>query len=211
MVAGRLLQHRRHLSVLEGVVGGREEVSEQLARAERAGADLDEPQARRVGQRAAAAQAENLAAGGRALGAAAGRSSRARADASPSTPASETKWPATVLSRKRTIGVGPGRPTEASFERAVASSVGYAWSEPTGTPNQTARTERERGRYPLDGLRDAPVLRDLGAGEHADQHGRPDRDPDGGEQRSRRAPADPAPGQSDDVQRRPHAVARRRR
>ena len=31
----------------------------------------------------------------------------------------------------------------ASFERTVASSVGYACSAPTGTPNQTARTERD--------------------------------------------------------------------
>ena len=41
------------------------------------------------------------------------------------------------------------------------------------------------GRDSLDCLRDAPVLRDLGAGKDADQDGRPDRDPDGCEKRPR--------------------------
>ena len=106
----RLLQRRRELAIVEGVVGRREKVPEELARAERARPDLDEPQPRRVRQRARPAQPQHLAARRACTRAGGVRSSAWTYGARPSTPASETKCPATVLSRKRTMGVGPGRP-----------------------------------------------------------------------------------------------------
>ena len=62
--------------------------------------------------------------------------------ARPSTAARPTKWPATVLSRKSTSGVGPARPTSASSVRAASSSTGRRSPAPEGTPNQATRSER---------------------------------------------------------------------
>ena len=98
-----------------------------------------------------------------------------------------------------------------SFERTVASSVGYACAAPTGTPNHTARTERDAAGMRSTACETLRSCAILVPGEHADQHGRSDRDPDGGEERARRAAADPAEGEADDVERCPHAVAFRRR
>ena len=91
------------------------------------------------------------------------------------------------------------------IERGVRLSAADRDAEPD-RPHRAGR-----GRDAVDGLRDAPVLRDLGAREHADQDGRPDRDPDGGEERARRTAANPAERKADDVHRCPHAVAFRRR
>ncbi len=61
----------------------------------------------------------------------------------PSTAVMPTKRPATVLSRKRTSGVGPSRPEPG--ERLVDGGVQSAERSLVGSPgmpNQTARTER---------------------------------------------------------------------
>ena len=123
MVARTLLQRRRQLAIFEGVVGGRQEVTEELARAERRRSDLHEPQPGRVRQRAGAAQEQHLAAGGRAF---TREASARQVDVRRETfhAGERDEWPATVLSRKSTMGVGPGRPMPSSFDRTVASIVG---------------------------------------------------------------------------------------
>ena len=81
-----------------------------------------------------------------------------------------------------------------AVERRVRLVVADGDAEPD-------RPHRARcGRDPLHRLRDAPVLGDLRAGEDADQDGRPDRDPAGGEQRPGRPAPHAAPGEPDDVE-----------
>ena len=98
-----------------------------------------------------------------------------------------------------------------SFERTVASIVGYACGAPTGTPNHTARTERDAAGMRSTACETLRSCAIFVPGEHADQHRRSDRDPDRGEERAGRAATHPAEGEADDVERRPHAVALRRR
>ena len=56
VITGCLLQDRCDLTIVEGVVGRRQKIPEELARAERARADLDEPEPRRIRQRALSSQ-----------------------------------------------------------------------------------------------------------------------------------------------------------
>ena len=198
VVRGRLLKHRRDLAVLERVVGGREEVAEELARAQRAGPDLDDPEAGRARERALAAQPQHLAAFRCALAGqmparqpdvaakplhARERDEMARDGALAEEDDRGRAWQADIRQPLANVAV----------ERPVRLVVADRDSEPD-SPHR-ARC----GRDPLDRLRDAPVLGDLRAGEDADQDGRPDRDPAGGEQRAGRPAPHAAPGEADDV------------
>ena len=190
MVARALLQRRCQLTVLERVVGGSEKVTEQLARAERCRADLDEPQPRCVREASPATQPQTSQRAG-----VHGRGSRPLVSwtygCSPSTPASETKWPATVLSRTSTIGVGPGSPMRASFDadRRVERGVRLVGPDRDAEPHRPHRARAAGMRSTAcETLRSCAIFV---PGENADQHGRTDRDPDGREERARRAPPHP--------------------
>ena len=131
---------------------------------------------------------------------------RRTCDARPSTPARETKRPATVLSRNRTIRVGPGspRPGEPRADRGVERRVDLLGAD--GHPKHGANRARGRG-----GCDRPPERRsgpgDLRAGENSDEHGRPDGDPARREQGTRGAPPHTPPGERDDVERRSRLAA----
>ena len=131
---------------------------------------------------------------------AAGRSTAARSGARPSTPASETKCPATVLSRKRTIGVGPGRPMSAELarERRRRGPIRLGRRRPGRRTTPPAPSARRRGPAPRPARRSDPARSSC---RRARRPGLPSR------LRSRllregrpRNAADPAPREADDVE-----------
>ena len=192
-------------------VGARKSPKSWLERSV-AGPDLDEPQPGRVRQRARAAHAQDLAARRRASARQPpAREADVRARA-PSTPARETKWPATVLSRKRTIGVGPGRPM---LRRA--SSARSSRSRGTPAPHRPERrTTRREPSATRPGCARPPARRSCPARSsypRARRSGRPSRSRcrRRREERTRRPTAHSAESQSNDVEGGSHAVARRRR
>ena len=157
VVAGRLLQGRCDLPVGERVVGGREEVAEELARPERRRPDLAPAAApARSGARRRRAGARPRSAAGVQRRGSLPLVSRT-CGARPSTPASETKWPATVLSRKRTIGVGPGSADSGERWRTISVDrrIGLRRSRPARrtTPREQSVGRRGCARPPEQTLR----------------------------------------------------------
>ena len=210
MVARTLLQCRRQLAIFERVVGGRQEVAEELARAERRRSDLHEPQPGRVRQRAGAAQEQHLAAGGRAFTReASARQVDVRRETLHAGERDEMPCDGALAEEHDGRRSGKADAFELRPHGCVDRGIGLRSTDRDAEPHRPHRARRRRD--PVDRLRDAPVLRDLRPGEHADQHRRPDRDPDSGEERSGRAAAHSAEGETDDVEGRPHAVAFRRR
>ena len=88
-------------------------------------------------------------------------------------------------------------PASSERDGAVERRVGLRGADRHAEPDGADRARG--GGDALDRLRDAAVLRDLRAREDADEHGRPDRDPAGREQRARGAPPHAPPGERDHV------------
>ena len=158
------------------------------------------------GSAPAAAQPQHLAAG-----------RRAAAREAPARQADVAREPLDSGERHEVAGDGalpeehdrrrPGQPDvhEPAAHLAVERRVRLRRADGDAEPDGAHRARG--GGDPLDRLRDTPVLRDLRAGEDADEDRRSDGDADRREQRSRRPPPDPPPGERDDVGGRSRAAA----
>ncbi len=200
MVARRGGERGRELGVGERVVGRCEEVAEELARAERAGPDLDDAQPRDVRQAAHAPEAHDLAALGPARARqAAGAEDDVRGEAvdrgEPDEPAADRA----LADERDPRGGGRGELGEGRGRLLVERRP------PLVGPGRHAEPRRPHGAgvggHPLDVLRHAPVLRDGPADEDAREDGGRGGDPERGGERARAAAPQPGERQADDVPR----------
>ena len=175
MVGSPSLQRRCHLAVGEGVVGGREEITEEPARPERRCPNLHQPQPRRVREGAFAPQAHDLAA---RRCAAAGKPPAREADVRPETldagKRDEMTGDGALAEQDDRRRAGNADAGELRPDRPVNHPIGLV--APDRHPEPHRANGALGGGDALDRLSDAAVLRDLRSGENGDEHGRSDGD-----------------------------------
>ena len=205
MVLGGVPQGGRERRVGQRVVGGREEVAEQEARAEHRPADLDDVEPRHVGQRSCAAEPEHLAALGRARSRqAAGAEQDVRREAVDRREADEPAADGALADERDRGRLAGGERRQSlprtAVERAPALVPARGHAEPDGAHGAGG------GGNALDVLGDAAVLRDGRSGEDPREHGSGGSDAERRDQRASVAATEAAEREADHVPGAPHYV-----
>ena len=210
VIATGLPQRRCHLRVRGSLVGGREEVAEELPRDERRGPDLDEPDAGCVRKSALAAQPEHLTACRRTAPREPPRAqdhvlSEPVHARDPDEPPGDRALPEQhELGRARHGELGK-RLLDLPVECGLRLGRGRRDSEPDRTHGALG------GRHPLDLMRGRAVSRDRPTDDDAGQDRRGHGQPERREHRPAVPAAQAAPREPRDVPGRPHEPAAFRR